>query len=103
MKKEVTVIGAGLVGPLLAILLSRQGYNVSIYDHRKDPRKEAGASLRSINLALSERGIEALKRAGVADHLQSMLTPMFGREIHTADGMLSFQPYGKADQCIYSV
>ena len=60
-KKETVIIGAGLVGSLLSIYLSKRGYNVKIYERRSDMRKEKISAGRSINLALSDRGIKALE------------------------------------------
>jgi kynurenine 3-monooxygenase len=60
MKKEVTIIGAGLVGSLLSVYLRRQGYPVTIYERRGDMRKKTWNGGRSINLALSDRGIQAI-------------------------------------------
>ena len=103
MKKEVTIIGAGLVGSLLSIYLSKRGYRVSIYERRGDMRKEAVEAGRSINLALSDRGIKALKEVGIADDVLKMAIPMHGRRIHNLDGSHAFQPYGKQGQYINSV
>ena len=63
---DVGVAGAGLAGPLLAVFLARRGHDVTLYERRPDPRA-AGAAGRSINLALSARGIDALERAGLVD------------------------------------
>ena len=101
--KKVTIIGAGLVGSLLAILLSRRGLMVDVYERRPDPRRQRAAAGRSINLALSDRGFRALERAGIADAVRKVAIPMRGRTMHTADGALAFQPYGVDDQSILSV
>ncbi len=103
MKKEVTIIGAGLVGSLLAIYLSKRGYKVKIYERRPDMRKENIAAGRSINLALSDRGIKALEEVGIMDAIREIAIPMHGRYIHNADGKTNFQPYGKQGQFINSV
>ena len=103
MKKEVTIIGAGLVGSLLSIYLAKRGYNVCIYERRGDMRKEKVEAGRSINLALSDRGIKALKEVGVADDVLQIAIPMHGRHIHNPDGSHAFQPYGKEGQYINSV
>ena len=63
---DVGIAGAGLAGPLLAVYLSRRGHDVTLYERRPDPRRP-GAAGRSINLALSARGIDALERVGLAD------------------------------------
>lgn len=103
MKKEVTIIGAGLVGSLLSIYLSKRGYKVSIYERRPDMRREAIIAGRSINLALSDRGIKALEEVGIMDEIRKISIPMHGRQMHNADGSSAYQPYGKEGQFINSV
>ena len=101
--KETIIIGAGLVGSLLSIYLSRRGYKVKIYERRADMRKEDIAAGRSINLALSDRGIKALQEVGLMDEIRKICIPMHGRYLHNADGSTAFQPYGKEGQFINSV
>ncbi len=103
MKKDVTIIGAGLVGSLLSIYLSKRGYNVSVFERRPDMRKEKISAGRSINLALSDRGIKALEEVGIMDEIRKICIPMHGRYIHNADGSTAYQPYGKEGQFINSV
>jgi kynurenine 3-monooxygenase len=103
MKKEVTIIGAGLVGSLLSIYLAKKGYKVTIYERRQDMRKEEVEAGRSINLALSDRGIKALQEVGIADYVLKIAIPMHGRSIHNLDGSNAYQPYGKEGQYINSV
>ena len=103
MKKEVTIIGAGLVGSLLAIYLLKKGYKVSIYERRCDMRKETLSAGRSINLALSDRGINALEEVGIMDEIRKIAIPMHGRKMHNADRTAAYQPYGKEGQFINSV
>jgi kynurenine 3-monooxygenase len=103
MSKNVTVVGAGLVGSLLSILLSKRGYTVNVFERRSDMRKESMSAGRSINLALSDRGWRGLQKAGIADDIKKIAIPMYGRHIHHKDGSTLFQPYGKEDQAIYSV
>ena len=105
MKKEkrIVIIGAGLVGSLLSIYLARRGYSVSIYERRGDMRREEVEAGRSINLALSDRGIKALREVGIADEILDIAIPMHGRSIHHVDGTTAFQPYGKEGQFINSV
>lgn len=103
MKKEVTIIGAGLVGSLLSIYLSKRGYKVSMYERRPDIRKETISAGRSINLALSDRGIRALEEVGIMETIREIAIPMHGRYIHNADGKAAYQPYGKQGQFINSV
>lgn len=103
-KNEVTILGAGLIGSLMAIYLRRQGLEVSMYDKRPDKRKnsysEAG---RSINMALSHRGWKSLEQVGLKDKVMPFAIPMYGRRIHDEHGGTTFVPYGKADQAIYSI
>lgn len=92
---RITVIGAGLAGPLLAILLADRGFQVEIYERRPDMRKAGFSGGRSINLAVSTRGIHALAQAGVWDSLRRIIVSMRGRMMHSVAGELTFQPYGK--------
>jgi len=101
-EKEVTIVGAGLVGSLLAILLSKEGFCVSVFEKREDPAKFCLEEGRSINLALSYRGLKALKMAGVAEKVFRKTLPMKGRMLHNLDGRVLFQPYGEEGQAIYS-
>lgn len=101
--KKVAVIGAGLVGSLHAILLAKKGLQVDVFERRPDLRKADVIGGRSINLALSDRGFKALEYAGVADEIRKMCIPMYGRKMHDLEGNLTFQPYGKEDEAIYSV
>jgi kynurenine 3-monooxygenase len=103
MKKEVVIIGAGLVGSLLSIYLAKRGYKVTIFERRNDMRKEAVEAGRSINLALSDRGIKALTEVGIASDILEIAIPMHGRFIHKTEGAHAFQPYGKAGEFINSV
>jgi len=103
MKKEITIVGAGLVGSLLSIYLAKRGHKVSIYERRNDMRKEQMSAGRSINLALSDRGLLALEKVGLADAIKEISIPMHGRYIHNADGSHAYQPYGKEGQFINSV
>jgi kynurenine 3-monooxygenase len=92
---RIAIVGAGLAGGLLACLLAEAGYEVSVYERRPDPRAKGFVGGRSINLALSARGIHALQRAGLADAVLADAIPMRGRMIHSPAGRLSFQPYSK--------
>lgn len=103
MKKEVTIIGAGLVGSLLSIYLAKKGYKVSVYERRPDMRKEKIAAGKSINLALSDRGIKALEEVGIMDEIRKIAIPMHGRYLHQPDGNTAFLAYGKEGQFINSV
>ncbi|MCU1299730.1 MAG: monooxygenase, FAD-binding protein [Candidatus Sulfotelmatobacter sp.] len=92
---KITLIGAGLNGPLLAIFLRQRGFPVEIYERRPDMRQVPMSAGRSINLALSTRGIHALQQAGLWDRMRKIIIPMKGRMMHSVDGDLTFQPYGK--------
>jgi kynurenine 3-monooxygenase len=99
-----TLVGSGLAGTLLAVYLARAGYRVDLYEKRADPRTHAQERGRSINLALSLRGIHALREVGLADEVLRDGILMRGRMIHAPDGTLTFQPYGKDDsEALYSV
>ncbi len=102
-QKNITIAGAGLVGTLLSIFLSKRGHRVKLYERRNDMRKSNTGGGRSINLALSDRGIAALEKIGIYDAIQSIALPMPGRFIHNADGSSNYQPYGKEGQFINSV
>jgi 2-polyprenyl-6-methoxyphenol hydroxylase-like FAD-dependent oxidoreductase len=93
--EKVTLIGGGLNGPLLAILLRHLGFAVEIYERRPDMRRVRMSAGRSINLALSTRGIYALQQTGIWERMRSIVIPMKGRMMHTISGELTFQPYGK--------
>jgi kynurenine 3-monooxygenase len=97
MPGKIILIGAGLNGPLLAILLMQRGFGVEIYERRPDMRKVRMSAGRSINLALSTRGIHALQQAGLWERMRSIIIPMKGRMMHSIAGELTFQPYGKND------
>ena len=101
----IRIVGAGPTGTLLAILLQRGGADrVELYECRPDLRATAAESGRSINLALADRGIHALKMAGVFDTLGSAMLPMRGRLIHHRNRDTSFQRYGqRPNEVIYSV
>jgi kynurenine 3-monooxygenase len=100
---HVLIIGAGLVGSLLSIYLSRQGYRVTLYERRDDMRKAGVAAGRSINLALSDRGIRALEEVGIMHLVKAIAIPMHGRQIHHTDNSITYQAYGQEGQYINSV
>lgn len=102
--ERIALVGAGLIGSLLAIYLAKRGYAVDLYERRPDMRVEEISAGRSINLAISTRGIAALERIGLADEILSKAVAMRGRMIHNLSGELSFQPYGMNDrECINSI
>src|SRR5919109_967047 len=93
MPTKFILIGSGLAGGLLAAYLGRRGYEVDLYERRGDPREGSMLEGRSINLALSTRGIHALEQIGIADEVLKHAIPMRGRMIHEKSGELNFQPY----------
>lgn len=106
-RETITLVGAGLAGSLLAVFLARRGFRVEVYEKRPDIRREsagAGSAGRSINLAMSVRGLHALHQVGLKDEVLGMAIPMTGRLIHPVEGEQVLQPYGQRDEeVIYSV
>ncbi|HET6912710.1 MAG TPA: NAD(P)/FAD-dependent oxidoreductase [Rhodanobacteraceae bacterium] len=99
----ITIIGAGLVGSLLAALLAQRGFRVEVFERRPDPRVHGFLGGRSINLALAERGLHALRQAGLAEDVLRQAVMMRGRMVH-ADGATNLQRYGRDDsEVIWSV
>ena len=103
MEKKVIIVGAGLVGSLWAVYMQKAGYQVVIYERRSDIRKAEISAGKSINLALSERGWNSLKAAGIEKEIEKIAIPMSGRIMHSVEGDLTYQAYGKKDEAIYSV
>ncbi|HYV84836.1 MAG TPA: NAD(P)/FAD-dependent oxidoreductase [Patescibacteria group bacterium] len=93
-RSTVVQVGAGLGGALAALLLGRAGCEVRAFDMRPDPRRKGYAGGRSINLALSARGLHALRQVGLEQDVLAMSVPMRGRMIHDEQGRTAFQPYG---------
>ena len=101
---SVTIIGAGLAGSLLAIYLAKRGLTVDVYEARGDMRLEQIAVGRSINLALSDRGIAALRGVGMDEYMLAEAVPMYGRMIHSVAGDTKLLPYsGRQGEFINSV
>lgn len=100
---KITIVGAGLVGSLLAILLARRGHQVEVVERRPDPKSGRIVGGRSINLALSDRGLLALERAGIGADIEKVAVPMSHRVMHARTGALSSQPYGLNGEAIRSV
>ena len=100
-RHEVTIVGAGLVGSLLAVVLRSRGYRVTVYEGRRDPREgtQENSAGRSINLVAAARGLKALSTLppDVATRLKALGTKVYGRVIHTEDGQILSQKYGKDD------
>src|SRR6185503_5105316 len=95
MATKYVLIGSGLAGGLLATYLGRRGHDVELYERRADPREGNIVGGRSINLALSTRGIHALQQLGIADEVLRHAIPMPGRMIHDKSGDLHFSPYDR--------
>ncbi len=102
-KEKIAIIGGGLSGSLLAICLAKKGFQIDVYERRGDIRKGQADAGRSINLALSTRGIEALNKVGLSEKVLEDAIPMNGRMMHDKLGNLTYQPYGKHGQYINSV
>ncbi len=103
-ESPINLIGAGLAGSLLSVLLAQRGYEVHVFERRADMRRARVDAGRSINLALSARGMHALGQAGMLDSIMAVAIPMYGRMMHDEGGDLTFQPYSKdRANCIYSV
>ena len=101
---KVLIIGAGLAGSLLAIYLVKREISVEVYEARGDMRLEEVAAGRSINLALSDRGIAALREVGMDEYMLAEAVPMYGRMIHAVDGQTRLLPYsGRQGEYINSV
>ena len=103
-QRQLAIVGAGLAGALLATLLARRGWTVDVFERRGDPRVEGYAGGRSINLALAERGLHALRSADAADAVLAHAVMMRGRMVHFLDGGEQLQRYGRDDsEVIWSV
>ena len=102
-EKTFTVVGGGPVGSLLAILLSRHGYKVGLYEGRPDSRQTSIYQGKSINIALSDRGWTSLQKIGVGNDAKQQSIPMYHRAVHGTDGELTSIPYGDDGDAIWSV
>ena len=103
-RKKIIVVGAGLCGTLLAVRLAQRGFKVALYEKRSDMRLEEEDAGRSINLALSNRGLIALSRVGIKEEILKACIPMRGRMIHTIEGDTFLSPYsGRESDYINSV
>src|SRR5437660_2273691 len=104
MPAKFVLIGSGLAGGLLAAYLGRRGYEVDLHERRADPSEGNIVGGRSINLAISTRGIHALEQIGIAEEALRHAIPMRGRMIHDRSGALHFTPYDVDPQkCINSI
>jgi len=100
--KKISIVGSGLVGSLLAIYLSKRGHKVNVFEQRSDLRTQSVSAGRSINLSLSNRGWNALKKVGVDKEVKEIALPMYKRTMHSIEGKISHQYYGRKNQAIFS-
>lgn len=103
-KKEILIVGAGLVGPILSLFLAKRNYSCTIIEGRNDMRLQKVSHGRSINLAISERGLHALNQVGIKESILKEAIPLKGRLIHNVNEETSFQQYGQnKNEVIYSI
>src|SRR5262249_61124194 len=95
---DLVVIGAGPVGSLLALTLAQRGLSVDVYERRPDMRRVDIGAGRSINLAVSTRGLHALHEVGLDADVLREAVPMLGRMTHALDGKLALLPYGRSEK-----
>ncbi|NJB35995.1 FAD-dependent oxidoreductase [Croceivirga sp. JEA036] len=100
--KNIAIIGSGLVGSLLAIYLKRKGHQITVFDRRPDIRT-VEFSGRSINLAMSNRGWQALREVGLEDEIKKIAIPLYQRAMHVNDTPVYYQKYGKEGEAIWSI
>jgi len=101
--RNFTIVGGGLVGALQSVFLAKRGCKVELFERRADIRTANIYQGRSINLAMSNRGWNALRKVGAEDTIRKIAIPMYKRTMHDMQGNLTFQPYGKDGEAIYSV
>lgn len=101
--EKIAIVGGGLSGALISVYMAKRGFDVHLFEKRPDMRFNRISAGRSINLALSERGINALKKVGLDQPVLETGIAMSGRMIHDREGNQTYQPYGKEGQAIYSV
>jgi len=103
-QEKILIIGAGLCGSLLAMRMAQRGYQVTLVEKRPDLRKEEQDAGRSINLALSDRGLKGLNLVGIKDKAKELCIPMYGRMIHDKQGNTFLSKYsGRDDEYINSI
>lgn len=101
--KNITIVGGGLVGSLLAIFLAKRGHTVNVYERRADPRVTDIYAGRSINLVVSHRGWTALRAAGAEEAVREIVVPVYARMMHDRDGQLNRVPYSIDNRAIDAV
>ena len=102
-KKKIVICGGGLVGCLAACYFAKRNFDVSLYEYREDIRNMKVVVGRSINMAMSVRGREGLKRIGAEESITSKGIEMYSRMLHDTKGSTKAVPYGKKSQCILSI
>ncbi len=103
MSERINIIGGGLSGSLLAIYMAKRGFQVDLFERRPDMRNNRISAGKSINLALSTRGLRALEKVGLDKAILEDAIPMYGRMMHSTTSELNYHPYGKEGQAINSV
>lgn len=101
--KNITIVGGGLVGSLLAVFMAKRGHVVNLYERRPDPRTNDVYGGRSINLVVSHRGWTALRAAGVDKAVEEITVPVYARMTHDRDGRTTRLPYSIDNRAIHSV
>jgi kynurenine 3-monooxygenase len=103
-KEKILIVGAGLCGSLLALRMAQRGYQVEVYESRSDLRNFVISAGRSINLSLSDRGLKALRMAGLEKKARALCIPMKGRLMHDAASNTFESNYsGRQGECINSI
>ncbi|MCX6149166.1 MAG: NAD(P)/FAD-dependent oxidoreductase [Ignavibacteriales bacterium] len=102
-KEKICIVGSGLVGSLLSILLTQLGFDIDIFDKRKDPRQDTLTRGRTIAMSISARGWKALKQAGIYDEVRKNANPKHSRMVHLCDGTIQTYKYGDGTQAINTI
>ena len=103
-REPVVVVGAGLVGPVLALALARRGHAVRVFERRPDPRHSPPERGRSVNVVISHRGWAVLRQVGVEERVREICRPLTGRQVHpVGGGAPSRQPYSRSGDAIWCV
>ena len=102
-KKKIVICGGGLVGCLAACYFAKRNFDVQLFEYREDIRNMKVVVGRSINMAMSVRGREGLKRIGAEESITSKGIEMYSRMLHDTKGNTKVVPYGKKSQCILSI
>jgi kynurenine 3-monooxygenase len=102
--EKIAILGAGLVGSVLAMYLARRGYQVDVFERHSDLRQLGAVGHRSsISMTLCDRGLHVLDDIGVGDAIRELTVPVYGRRIHTLTDLGPFQPYGNKGEALYAI